>query len=80
MKKEALDFSVKVLDGTKEFVNLYKDSPVPVPEDYNNKIIHASVTFHDGNPETRQQLCFLISFRENSRIIPLEVIFIFRLV
>ena len=55
---EAIEFYLKVFNGEKTFVTLYKDAPFPVAEEYKDKVMHASITFHDGDASNRNTIMF----------------------
>lgn len=46
--EEALHFYVSALDGEIAVLSRYGDSPMPVDEDYKQKIIHARLVFGDN--------------------------------
>ena len=46
--EEALNFYKDALDGEIIMLSRYKDSPMPVDEDYKEKVIHARLKFGDN--------------------------------
>lgn len=46
--EEAMNFYAEALGGAIISINRYGDSPMPVDEDYKNKVIHGRVQFGDN--------------------------------
>ena len=47
--EEALNFYASCLNGEITYLGRYGESPMDVPEDQKNKIMHATVTFEGGS-------------------------------
>jgi PhnB protein len=55
---EAIDFYTQMFNGEKGMVMAYKDAPMPVPENYKDKVMHASMSFHEGAGKFKNTLMF----------------------